>query len=156
MYPDDRVLIGIINRKTDLEHLLQACWYRIPYGQMPHGVDAEYIAFFLSGTACKSYGESGIYYYARRRGVELVYRKDLLPTEHTIRAQQRANHVYYKIQFNQIDRKLPPITNPTGRRFAFIHTTWDRFMDATQISDLYSEDAYYVDRIYHALGKRRS
>ena len=151
MLPDDRVLVGSITRKTDLEYLLQDHWYRIPQKQMPDGIYAEYIAFFLSGTASKRFGESGIYYYAHRHGLELVYRKDLLPNETSKKALARADDTYYKVQFRQVQGKVPPITNPSKRRFAFIHTTWDRFINATKISDLYSKNDYYVDRIYHAL-----
>ncbi|MEM9952518.1 MAG: hypothetical protein AAF846_13000 [Chloroflexota bacterium] len=151
VFPDDRVLIGIINRKTDLKHLLNHHWYRIPRQQMPDGIYAEYIAFFLSGTAANSRDESGVYYFARRHGLELAYRKDLLPNERSKKALIRADDVYYKVQFETISEKTPPITNPTKRRFAFIFTTWDRFVNATEIPNLYSTNDYYVDRIYHAL-----
>lgn len=151
MYPDDRVLIGVVNRKKDLEYLLKGHWYRIPQKQMPKGIYTEYIAFFLSGTAAKRFGESGVYYYAARQGVELRYRKDLLPNEKSKKAVARANDVYYKIQFRQIEGKVPAILNPTGRRFSFIFSTWDRFINAAKIADLYSDADYYVDRIYHAL-----
>ncbi|GAB5489997.1 MAG: hypothetical protein Phog2KO_02120 [Phototrophicaceae bacterium] len=151
MLPDDRVLVGIINRKTDLDHLLKDHWYRIPQAKMPDGVYAEYIAFFLSGTASKRFGESGVYYFAHRDGLELAYRKNLLPNETSQRAMKRANERYYKVQFREIQGKVPPITNPTKRRFAFIYTTWDRFINATVLADLYSKNDYYVDRIYHAL-----
>ena len=155
MFPDDRVLLGIINRKTDLDHLLKDHWYRIPQAKMPDGVYAEYIAFFLSGTAAKRFGESGVYYFARRYGLELVYRKELLPDENSKKALERADDVYYKVQFQQVEGKVPPIINPAKRRFAFIHTTWDRFVNATEIADLYSTNDYYVDRIYHALRDRQ-
>lgn len=151
VFPDDRVLVGIINRKTDLTYLLQEHWYRIPQVQMPDGIYAEYLAFFLSGTAAKDMPQSGIYYFARRNGLELKYRKDLLPNETSKKAMSRADEVYYKIQFQKIDQKYPPITNPTKRRFAFIHTTWDRFIKGATLADLYSKNDYYVDRIYHAL-----
>lgn len=155
MFPDDRVLLGSINRKTDLDYLLQEHWYRIPQTRMPDGIYAEYIAFFLSGTAAKRFGTSGVYYFARRYGLELVYRKDLLPAEKSKKALERADDVYYKVQFQSVEGKVPPITNPTNRRFAFIYTTWDRFINATEIADLYSRKDYYVDRIYHALRDRQ-
>lgn len=151
MFPDDRVLLGIIKRKTDLDYLLRDHWYRIPQTQMPDGIYAEYLAFFLSGTAAKRFGASGVYYFARRYGLELVYRKDLLPDEKSKKALKRADDVYYKVQFQSVEGKVPPIMNPSGRRFAFIHSTWDRFINATEIADLYSTKDYYVDRIYHAL-----
>lgn len=148
MHPDDRVLVGVIKRKQDLDTLLKANWYRIPQTQMPDGIYIEYIAFYLSGYAAKKFGAPGIYYYGARRGVELVYRRDLLPDESD---NPHANEVYYKIQFNAIDGKHPPITNPTKRTISFIFTTWDRFVNAKTVADLYSKADYYVDRIYHAL-----
>jgi hypothetical protein len=148
MYPDDRVLMGVINRKRDVQTLLDAHWYRIPQAKLARGVFAEYLAFYLSGAAAKGREGSGIYYYAERRGVELVYRRDLLPDEPD---HPHANEAYYKIQVAEPIARIPPVTNTTKRTLTFIHTTWDRFIRARTISDLYSTADYYVDRIYHAL-----
>ncbi|MEL6310537.1 MAG: hypothetical protein AAFR81_09470 [Chloroflexota bacterium] len=155
MYPDDRVLVGVINRKKDLSILLKQHWYRIPQAQMPDGIYTEYIGFFLSGSASTRFGKSGVHYFARQVGLELAYRKDLLPNETSKKAMRRADDVYYQVKFASIDGKVPPITNPTKRRFAFIFTTWDRFVNATEIADLYSKGDYYVDRIYHALRDKK-
>ena len=46
---------------------------------MPRGVNAEYIALFSSRAFKEKNG--GIYYYAERKGLELAYRKDLIPKE---------------------------------------------------------------------------
>lgn len=148
MYPDDRVLVSVINRKRDLDTLLKSHWYRIPQKQMPDGIYTEYIAFYLSGYAAKRFDTPGIYYYGERRGVELAYRRDLLPKETD---NPRADEVYYKIQFSAIDGKNPPLTNPTKRPVSFIFTTWDRFVNGLEIADLFSKSDYFVDRIYHAL-----
>lgn len=144
--PTDRVLVGVINNKQDLDFLLNQHWYRLPQAQMPNGLYTEYLAFFLSGSAAKKFGESGVYYYAALTGVELVYRKDLLSDK-----PEKANERYYKAQFRQIQGKNPPVLNSTKRRFAFIYTTWDRFVNARELADFYSKNDYYVDRIYHAL-----
>ncbi len=146
MFPDDRVLIGVVNRKRDLEILRRERWYRIPQQKMPHGVYTEYLGFFLSRSFQDLNG--AVHYYARRRGVELVYRKDLLPKETN---HKRANEVYYKVQLGELTGKVPPITNTSKRTISFIYTTWDRFIHAQTIKDLYSQNDYFVDRIYHAL-----
>jgi hypothetical protein len=146
MFPEDRVLVGVINRKRDLVIAQQEGWYRIPQARMRRGVNAEYIAFFLSRTFKEKNG--GIYYYAERNGLELAHRKDLLPKEAD---HPRANEVYYKVQVGELVEKQPPVLNPSRRAISFIYTTWDRFVRAQQISDLYSQDDYFVDRIYHAL-----
>ncbi|MBZ0291632.1 MAG: hypothetical protein K8L99_03605 [Anaerolineae bacterium] len=147
MYPDDRVLVGVINRKRDYRHLHDDHWYRIPQQRMRRGIHTEYLAFFLSG---KVFGDQSgtIPCYARLSGLELTYRRDLLPKEAD---HPRANDVYYKVQLGKVQEKTPPITNPTRRPITFVFTTWDRFVQARTISDLYSEADYYVDRVYHAL-----
>lgn len=146
MFPEDRVLVGVINRKRDLELVRDAHWYRIPQKQIPNGVNAEYLAFFLSRAFKERNG--GVYYYAERQGLELAYRRDLLPGEAN---HKNANEVYYKVQLGALMEKVPPILNPTKRSIIFIYTTWDRFLKAQEIRDLYSKADYFVDRIYHAL-----
>jgi hypothetical protein len=148
MYPDDRVLVGVINRKKDFQIAEKEGWYRIPQKQMPHGINAEYIALFLSGKPFKEKSGS-IAYFSRIAGFELVRRKELLPDE-----DKRPEEVYYKIQFQKLIDKNPPIVNQSKRSISFIRTTWDRFVSAKTIADLYSQADYYVDRIYHALKSR--
>lgn len=147
MYPEDRVLVGVIKRKKDLTIAREDLWYRVPQGQLSRGVNAEYVALFLSGSVFKAQS-GGIHYFARISGLELVYRRDILPNE---ASHPRAGDVYYKIALSELQAKQPPILNPTHRVIAFIHTTWDRFVQASTISDLYSNSDYFVDRIYHAL-----
>jgi hypothetical protein len=148
VYPEDRVLVGVINRQRDLDKAQTEHWYRVPQGQALKGIHAEYIAFFLSG----AFGElnGGIHYYARRTGIELVRRRELLPEE----AQHpRANNLYYKLQLGELHSKTPPVLNQPPRRFAFIYTTGDRFEAARVIADLYSDADQFVDRVFHALEK---
>lgn len=149
MFPEDRVLVGVINRKRDLDVLQTEGWYRIPQAKMPNGVSSEYVGFFLSRVFKERNG--GIYYYGEQRGLELAYRKDLLPKE---RNHPRAREKYFKVQISELKEKTPPILNPTRRTIGFIYTTWDRFVHARQISDLYSKADFYVDRIYYALRNR--
>ncbi len=146
MLPEDRVLVGVINRKRDLKIALEQRWYRIPQDKMPQGVFAEYIAFFLSRAFKERNG--AIHYFARRTGVELAYRRDLLPAEVN---HPRSGEAYYKVQLDEVRSKQPPIRNTTRRSISFIYTTWDRFLAAKTIADLYSDADYFVDRLYHAL-----
>lgn len=141
MYPEDRVLVAVINRKRDLVYARDEHWYRIPQARMPRGVNVEYLAFFLSGAFGARNG--GICYYAERRGLELVYRRDVLPRE---AAHPRAGEVYYRVGLGALVEKQPPVLNPTRRPISFIDTTWDRFAAAQTVSDLYSEDDAFVER----------
>lgn len=150
MNPEDRVLVGVINRKRDFLHTQNDHWYRIPQRKMPNGIHAEYVAFFLSGRVFGA-NSGSIRDYARYKGVELVYRRDLLPNELD---HPRADDTYFRIALDDLRQKDPPILNPNRRPISFIYTTWDRFIHATEIKHLYSESDYYVDRIYHALRNR--
>lgn len=144
MYPEDRVLIGVINRQRDFISLRDQHWYRIPFSA---GVDVhvDVVAFFMSRSFKALNG--GIYYYAERRGVELAHRCDLIPDEPN---HKRAYEVYYKVQVGMLIEKTPPILNTTRRVVSFIVTTWDRFEVASQIDDLYSLDEAFVERLERA------
>lgn len=148
MNAEDRILVGVIKTKRDLKIMLEERWYRIPHGQATKGIDADFLAFFLSGSAAKP-RPNGIYYYARRTGIELMRRRDLMPSQPD---HARADNLYYKIQLGDIDDKEPPIINqPNPYTFAFIYTTGDRFIQAGHIRDLYSGSDYLVDRVFHVL-----
>ena len=144
MYADDRVLVGVVKRKKDFRIASREHWYRIPQRQLPQGLNAEYLALFLSGSAFRPAG--GIAYFARITGLELARRRDLLPDE-----TRRADDIYYKVQFRQLVPRDPPIANLPARSISFIRTTWDRFISAETVGDLYSGADFYVDRVYHAL-----
>jgi hypothetical protein len=136
LFPEDRVLVGVVKRNCDLRWLLESQRYRVPVSAKPSGIEAEVLAFFLKGA---------IYYYGVLRGIELVRRRDILPHE---LHHPRADALYWLCQLGPIRETRPPITNPNRRAFAFIHTTWDRFADAATLDDLYCSGAYYVRRVY--------
>jgi hypothetical protein len=149
MLPEDSVLVGVINRRRDLVYARDQHWYRVPQERMPKGVTADYLAFFLS----RNFGErnGSIPFYTERKGLELRYRRDLLPDEPD---HKRASAVYYRVALGDFHEKKPPIVNNTKRTITFIYTTWDRFIHAETISDLYSDKDVYVDRLYYALHAR--
>src|SRR5690606_29399689 len=113
--PEDSVLVGVINRKRDLVYARDYHWYRIPQARMPRGVTADYLAFFLS----RSFGDrnGAVHFYAERRGLELVRRRDLLPNEAD---NARADEVYYRVALSDLEPKTPPVVNTTKRTISFI------------------------------------
>lgn len=149
MYPEDRVMVAVLNRQRDFRAARDEHWYRIPQARAPRNVEVEYLAFYLSHTFKELNGS--IAYFARRTGHELVRRRDLLPDEAN---HERAYELYYKMQLGELQPKQPPILNPTRRPIAFLFTTWDRFVAARSIADLYSTADWFVERVAQAL--RRS
>ena len=147
MYPEDRVLVGVMPDPRDFEIARAQHWYRVPVKHAPKGIHAEYVAFYFT----RRFSEElrwAVHFFARRTGHELVRRVDLLPDEPD---HKRAGEQYYKLQLGPIRQKQPPIVSLRWRRITFIHTTWDRFESAREINDLFSTDEAFVDRVYYCL-----
>jgi hypothetical protein len=147
VFPDDRILIGVINRKKDLKTLHTQNWYRIPVARMKHFIDVEYIAFFLS-TRVAPGKVGGVYYHAAVTGHELKRRIDLLPDEPD---HKNAHQRYYQVTLQPLTLRHQPILNPDKRVISFIYTTGDRYLAANTIIDLYSDADQFVERVYHRL-----
>jgi hypothetical protein len=146
MYPEDAVLTAYLPDPADLDLLRRERWYRIPRQHAPRGLYADYFAFYLG----RRFGKArySIRHYARRRGYELVRRRDLLPHQPH---HPRADNLYYKVQFGPLEVLPQPIVSRRWRRLLFAHTTWDRLMAAREIGDLFSRDARFVHRHYALL-----
>ena len=99
------------------------------------------LAFYFT----KAFGDEAwaIHWYASIRGHELARRRDLLPheTDHP-----HADEHYYVLQLAPLLRLEPPIVSLRWRRVTFIQTSWDRFMAAREINDLFAsgEDGLFV------------
>lgn len=132
MSAEDVVLIGVINRRRDLEIARDQGWYRLPVARAPRWIAVDYVAFYLS----RAFGaqNGAVRYYARCTGHELWRRRDLLPDEAD---HPRADDLYYRLALTPLRPKQPPILNPTRRALAFLYTTWGRFDAATCLADLY-------------------
>lgn len=146
MFPEDRVLVAYVPKPADFERMQREGWYRIPARHMPKGLYAEVIAFYFGRT----FGPQkwAIHYYARNEGHELTTRRDLLPDQPD---HPRADDLYFKVQLGPLQQLDRPIISMRWRRILFLHTTWDRFRDATEIADLTVDGGAYVDRLYATL-----
>ena len=137
MYPEDRVLVGVMPDPRDFDLARSQHWYRVPEKSAPKGIHAEYVAFYFT----KKFDETlrwAVHFYARRTGHELVRRRDLLPDDVD---HPRADQMYYKLQLGPMRQRTPPIPSLRWRRITFIDTTWDRFSAAEEINDLYTSGA---------------
>ncbi len=153
MYPEDRVLVAIMNNRRDFERTRDWGWYRIPTQHAPKSTtETNYLAFYFT----KAFGDErwAIHWYAPVRGHELARRRHLLPDEPD---HPRAEHFYYKLQLGPLERLEPPIISLHWRRITFIETTWDRFQMAREINDLYASgvDGLFVTLKEHGLQPQR-
>ncbi|MCX8068606.1 MAG: hypothetical protein N3B68_12525 [Anaerolineae bacterium] len=136
-HPEDRVLVAVMKDLRDFEIARDQGWYRIPVRHAPPSTaEAVVLAFYFT----KAFGPEGwaIRWYAPVRGHELVRRRDLLPDEPH---HPRADDLYYKMQLGPLVRMERPIPSLRWRRITFIETTWDRFLAAEEINDLYASGA---------------
>jgi hypothetical protein len=149
MYPEDRVLVAYMSDPADFAIAQEEGWYRVPQRHAPKGIYAEYFAFYFG----RRFGSEkwAVHYYARRLGHELMPRRLLFPDQLD---HPRANDPYYKVQLAPLQRLERPIISLRWRRITFLHTTWDRFQDATEINDLFLDGGDYVNRVVAALKER--
>jgi hypothetical protein len=146
VYPEDRVLVAFVPTPADFVIIRDQGWYRIPQRRAPKGLTSEYYAFYFG----RRFGDERwtITYFAQVAGLELVRRCDLLPAEMD---HPRASDLYYRVALGPIQKLPRPIVSLRWRRIAFVHTTWDRFMDAREINDLFVAGGEYFDRLYASL-----
>ena len=137
IYPDDRVLVAVMNSLEDWRRVQDEGWYRVPVKHAPPGSpNFDWIAFYFS----KIFEENkwAIHFYAPVLGHELLTRRDLIPAQPD---HHRAGDWYYKFELGPLSHKLPPIVSDTWRRIVFLVTTGDRFEAAEEIKDLYADQS---------------
>lgn len=137
IYPDDRVLVAIVNNKNDWQRVLDERWYRIPVKHAPAGSPHfDWLAFYFTG----QFGSDrwAVHFYARVLGHELHTRRELIPSEPDHR---RAGDWYYQLQLGALQHKLPPVISDAWKRITFIVTTGDRFEMAQEIKDLFLDQS---------------
>lgn len=132
IYPDDRILVAVVNNPTDWQTIQTEGWYRLPAKQAPPGTpNFDWLAFYF--TRAFESDKWAIHYYAKVEGHELVTRRDLIPAEPD---HKRADNWYYRLSLGPLQHKLPPIIAKRWKRITFIVTTGDRFDAAEEMGDL--------------------
>jgi very-short-patch-repair endonuclease len=126
------VLVGVVNRKKDLEIALKAHWYRIPLKHVPKR-KAKYLALYQTRVFEKE--GKAINYYASIKGFSLHKRRELLPDEES---HPRSEDYYYKLNLGSLRATTYRIENRYGRRIGFAFTTLKRLLGAKEISELFN------------------
>ncbi len=149
IYPDDLILVAVMNDPRDLEIARLLGWYRIPVQTAPKTVRVDWIAFYLTS----AFGDLkwSIQHVAPVLGHELVTRRELLREE---RDHPRANEPYFKIQLGPMSQLSQPIRSARWRRFTFLYTTGERFLTATEMKQLRVPPSSKRDRLWRILRER--
>jgi very-short-patch-repair endonuclease len=127
----DLVLIGVVKRKKDLEHLRKDRWYRIP-SHLSFRKSPRYLAVYPT-SRCGS-GGGGISFYSTIREITRIRRIELLPEE---KSHPRAGEWYWKLHLGPIRRLPHRIENRLRRRVTFAYTTRSRLFQAREIGELF-------------------
>lgn len=126
------VLVGVVNRKKDLEIALKEHWYRIPLKHLPKR-KAECLALYQTRVFDKE--GKAINYYASIKGSSLHQRSELLPDEQN---HPRSEDYYYKFNLGPLRATPYRIENRYRRRINFAFTTLEELLRAKEISELFN------------------
>lgn len=127
----DLVLVGVVNRRKDLEIALNKHWYRIPVKYAPKR-KANFLALYQT----RVFGKEGksINYYAPIKYSSSISRGELLPEE---RSHPRVNQTYYKLHLGPSIGLPQKIRNKSRRRMNFGFTTLTKLFKSREISELF-------------------
>jgi very-short-patch-repair endonuclease len=141
------VLVAILNKQLDFAILREKHWYRIPVHSVEKWLKDRWPPRWLAFYQTKAFGEEAhaINYFTPVLDIQQVYRWQLFPDEP--RDHEKSNWKYYQVFVQPIKRLPKPIFSRRLRRIIFIPTTWQKFITATEINDLYDESSL-EDRLW--------
>jgi len=132
------VLVAIMNNVLDFNIAQDQRWYRIPVRSASTMLRERWPPQWLAFYQTKVFGAErwAINYYAGVERIRTVARRELLPEDPS---HPRADELYHKIEIGPLQRLPQPIVSSRWRRIVFIPTTWEKFISAVEINDLYDE-----------------
>jgi len=133
-----QVLVAIMNNLLDFNLAQEKHWYRIPVRSTRRRLRERWPPRWLAFYQTKVFGPErwAVNYYAPVRRIRVVRRRELLPDDPS---HPRANEMYHKVEIGRLQRLPRPIVSRRWRRFVFIPTTWEKFISAVEINDLFDE-----------------
>jgi very-short-patch-repair endonuclease len=134
----NEVLVAILNNPSDFEVARDKHWYRVPIDSADKWLKNRWPPQWLAFYQTKVFGieAHAVNYYARVLDVQEVSRWQLFPDQPR---DERAMRRYYKLMIGPLVRLPKPIPSRRLRRIVFIPTTWEKFINAYEINDLYDD-----------------
>jgi len=132
------ILVAIMNNLLDFAIARDQHWYRIPVRSVENLLKERWPPRWLAFYQTKVFGSEAyaVNYYARVLGIRKVFRWQLFPEQpYDEKGQQR----YYQLLLSPLQRLPQPIFSRRWRYIVFIPTTWQKFVNAAEINDLYDE-----------------
>lgn len=134
------VLVAIVNKKLDFAILREQLWYRIPISSVEKWIKERWSPKWLAFYQTMAFGveKHAINYFAEVLDIHEVRRWQLFPNEPH---DERSNRRYYQVFLKSIQTLPKPIYSRRFRRIIFIPTTWEKFVNASEINDLFDESS---------------
>ncbi|MFM8442937.1 MAG: endonuclease domain-containing protein [Methylococcus sp.] len=132
------LLVSILNNNRDFQILCENLWYRIPVDSaekwLRHRWPPKWIAFYQTKIFEKE--AYSIRYFSEVIDITTVSRHALFPKEPPSPKQKKT---YYQIKIKPLQILQKPIYSHRWRRITFILSTWEKFINASEINDLYDD-----------------
>lgn len=135
-----------MNNRLDFAIARDHHWYRIPVTSARKWLSKRWPPQWLAFYQTKIFGPEAysVRYFSRVLQIRKRRRWQLFPDQPR---NDRSNREYYQLILEPL-RELPePIFSRRWRRIVFIPTTWEKFISAVEINDLY-DDSPLEDRLW--------
>lgn len=132
------VLVAIMNKALDFSILREHLWYRVPVSSKAKWLKDKWPPKWMAFYQTKKFNQDAyaVNYYGRVLDIQEVYRWQLFPNEPK---DEKSLRKYFKISLSSLEQLPQPIFSRRRRRIVFIPTTWQKFIDAQELNDLYQE-----------------
>ena len=139
------LLVALLKERADFVILRDEGWYRIPVDKAPRRWPPKWLAFYQPG----AFKEDAfrIRYHGEVESIKIVKRSELFPNE---TYSSRSEREYYRIQLKSLQEREQPIICTFPRRLIFISTTWEKFLKAEEINDIF-DNSPLEDRLWKRL-----
>lgn len=132
-YPPPDMLICLLREINDLSILKDQLWYRIPVNSASKNIDKyQYLSFYQPSTFKNQ--KWIIQYYGKIKEITKVMRKKLFPNEPI---NPKSDFIYNRIELSHLEILSKPIISLRGRRILFVPTTFEKFLHASELNDLF-------------------
>jgi hypothetical protein len=134
------VLVVIVNKKLDYAILREQFWYRISVNSVEKWIKERWPPKWLAFYQTMAFGaeKHAINYFAEVIDIRGVRRWQLFPDEPR---DEKSNRRYYQVFVKSVKPLPKPIYSRRFRRIIFIPTTWEKFVNASEINDLFDESS---------------
>ena len=130
------VLVAIMNNQADFKIACDHHWYRIPVDKADKWLREKWPPEWLAFYQTKAFGAYAysINDYARVFKIRKARRRQLFPDRPQ---DKKSDKMYYQLVLEPLKQLAQPIISQKRRRIVFIPTTWEKFVSAAEINDLY-------------------